>query len=33
MRWAVVAALAVLLALPAVLSSYAITIFILIFFY
>jgi branched-chain amino acid transport system permease protein len=33
MRWAVVAALAVLLALPAVLSSYAVTIFILIFFY
>jgi branched-chain amino acid transport system permease protein len=33
MRWAVVAALAVLLALPVVLSSYAVTIFILIFFY
>jgi len=33
MRWAVVAALAVLLALPAVLGSYAVTIFILIFFY
>jgi len=33
MRWAVVAALAVLLTLPAVLSSYAVTIFILIFFY
>ena len=33
MKWAVVAALAVLLALPAVLSSYALTIFILIFFY
>ena len=33
MRWVVGAALAVLLALPAVLSSYAMTIFILIFFY
>ena len=33
MRWALLAALAVLLALPAALSSYAITIFILIFFY
>jgi branched-chain amino acid transport system permease protein len=33
MRWALLAALAVLLALPAVLSSYAVTIFILIFFY
>ena len=33
MRWAVVTALAVLLALPAALSSYAVTIFILIFFY
>jgi branched-chain amino acid transport system permease protein len=33
MRWALLAALAVLLALPAVLGSYAVTIFILIFFY
>ena len=33
MRWAGVAALAVLLTLPAVLNSYAVTIFILIFFY
>jgi branched-chain amino acid transport system ATP-binding protein/branched-chain amino acid transport system permease protein len=33
MRWVVGAALAVLLALPALLSSYAMTIFILIFFY
>jgi len=32
-RWALVAALVVLLALPAVLSSYAVTLFILIFFY
>ena len=33
MRWALVAALVVLLALPAVLGSYAVTLFILIFFY
>jgi len=33
MRWALLAALAVLLALPTVLSSYAVTLFILIFFY
>ncbi|PYM89516.1 MAG: branched-chain amino acid ABC transporter ATP-binding protein, partial [Candidatus Rokuibacteriota bacterium] len=33
MRWALLAALAALLALPAVLSSYAVTIFILTFFY
>ena len=33
MRWALVAALAVLLMLPTMLSSYAVTIFILIFFY
>ena len=33
MRWAGLAAVAVLLLLPAVLSSYAITVFILIFFY
>jgi len=33
MRWAAVGAIAVLLALPAVLGSYAITVFIFIFFY
>ncbi|MEK7837024.1 MAG: branched-chain amino acid ABC transporter permease [candidate division NC10 bacterium] len=33
MRWAAVVAIAVLLALPAVLGSYAITVFIFIFFY
>ena len=33
MKWAALAGVAVLLALPAVLSSYMITIFILIFFY
>ena len=33
MRWAALAAVLVLLALPAVLSSYLVTIFILIFFY
>lgn len=33
MRWAVLGGVAVLLALPAVLGSYAITVFILIFFY
>jgi len=33
MRWALLATLAVLLALPTVLNPYAVTIFILIFFY
>ena len=33
MRWALAGALVALVALPAVLSSYALTLFILIFFY